>query len=183
MKKWIFLVATLIAATGAVSAQKYFTRDAKIKFNSEASVEKIEAVNKSATVVLDTKTGAMEWKVLIKSFLFEKALMQEHFNENYLESDKYPNSTFKGTIVNLADVKFGTDGTYKVKVKGTMTMHGVSKEIEVPGVLVIAGGAVKLRADFMIKCSDYNVKIEATKLNTISNDIKIVVDATLSLLK
>ena len=183
MQKRLFVLVALVAMTAPVFAQKYFTRDGKVKFSSDASIEKIEAVNKSATAVLDAATGKMEWKVLIKGFLFEKALMQEHFNENYLESSKFPNATFKGEISNLNEVNLGKDGTYKAVVKGKLTMHGVEKDAETTGTVKVSGGAITVHSDFTVKCSDYNIKIEAAKVSNISNEIKVTVDAALNPMK
>ena len=113
MKKSIFstLVVLLFLANG-LSAQKYFTRGGNVSFNSDTPLEKIEAINSNAACVLDTETGKLQFSVLIKAFTFEKALMQEHFNENYMESTKFPKSTFKGEIENFRDVDFSTAGTY-----------------------------------------------------------------------
>lgn len=183
MQKRLFILMALFMLGAPLFAQKYFTRDGKVKFFSDASVEKIEAVNKSATAVLDAATGKMEWKVLIKGFLFEKALMQEHFNENYLESSKYPNATFKGEIANLNEVNLGKDGNYTAKVKGKMNIHGVEKDVATTGTVKVAGGSITLHSEFVLKCSDYNVKIEASKVTSIANEIKVTVDAALAQMK
>ena len=154
MQKRLFIIATFLIFTTPAFTQKYFTRDGKVKFFSDASMEKIEAVNKSATAVLDAATGKMEWKVLIKGFLFEKSLMQEHFNENYLESSKYPNATFKGEITNLKEVNLSKNGTYTAKVKGQMNIHGVEKDVETTGTVTVSGGAVKIHhPDYGFFCS------------------------------
>ncbi|MCW5923274.1 MAG: YceI family protein [Saprospiraceae bacterium] len=183
MQKRLFILAALFVFAAPTFAQKYFTRDGKVKFFSDASMEKIEAVNKSATAVLDAATGKMEWKVLIKGFLFEKALMQEHFNENYMESSKYPNATFKGEITNLSEIDLSKDGTYKAKVKGKMNIHNVEKDMETAGTIKVSGNAITLHSEFLVKCSDHNIKIEAGKVANIANDIKVTVDATLNPMK
>jgi len=183
MQKRLFILAALIVMAAPAFSQKYFTRDGKVKFFSDASMEKIEAVNKSATAVLDAATGKMEWKVLIKGFLFEKALMQEHFNENYLESSKYPNATFKGEITNLSEVNLSKDGTYTTKVKGKMNIHGVEKDVETTGTAKVSGGTVTIHSEFTVKCSDHNIKIEAQKVSNIANEIKVTVDAALAPMK
>jgi polyisoprenoid-binding protein YceI len=183
MQKRLFVIAALFLLAAPTFAQKYFTRDGKVKFFSDASMEKIEATNKSATAVLDAATGKMEWKVLIKGFLFEKALMQEHFNENYMESTKYPNATFKGEITNLSEVNLSKDGTYTAKVKGKMSIHGVEKDVETTGTVKVGGGTVTINSNFFVKCSDHNIKIEAGKVANIANEIKVTVDAALSPMK
>lgn len=183
MKKRILLGLLYCALALSTSAQRYFTRDAKVQFNSDAPMEKIEAVNKSGTAVIDTKTGKMEWKVLIKGFLFEKALMQEHFNENYMESGKYPNAIFKGELTDLSGVHFDKDGTYKVKAKGTIEIHGVKKDIEVPGTIIVSGGSVRINANFILACADFNIQIPGVVRDKIAKEVAIKIDAALNPMK
>lgn len=175
--------ALMLAAFIPGFSQKLFTRDAKIKFSSDTPMEKIEGLNKSGTCVLDAATGKMEWKVLIKGFLFEKALMQEHFNENYMESSKFPNATFSGTVSNLNEVNFGKDGTYNAKVKGKMTIHGVTKDIEVPGTIKVGGGNIELNANFGVACADYGIAIPAVVKDNVAKEIKVMVNALLKPMK
>src|SRR5687768_16802327 len=100
-------VLCLIAAIGNLQAQdKFFTKSAKISFFSSASLEDIEAHNRSTQAVLDTKTGDIQFSLLMKGFEFRKALMQEHFNENFVESDKYPKAEFKGQVVNNSEINY-----------------------------------------------------------------------------
>lgn len=183
MKKSILLCAAFLALAGPSFAQKFFTRDAKIQFNSDTPMEKIEAVNKSGTAVIDAQSGKMEWKVLIKNFIFEKALMQEHFNENYMESSKFPSATFKGVLTDLSSVNFGKDGSYKVKAKGTMEIHGVKKELEVPGTITVKGGAVSVKSNFIAAVADYNIDIPGVVRDKIAKEINVMVDAALNPLK
>ena len=130
----LLLCATALLATSSYG-QKYFTKNGKINFDatSASSPEKIEGVNRTVTCVVDTKTGNIQFAVLMKGFEFERALMEEHFNENYVESDKFPKAEFKGTIDNNDKVNYTKDGTYTVKVKGKLTMHGETKDVETEG--------------------------------------------------
>jgi polyisoprenoid-binding protein YceI len=180
MKKTLFVLAALLALSAPAFAQKFFTRDAKVTFNSNTPLEKIEAVNKSGTAVIDTKTGRMEWKVLIKNFLFEKALMQEHFNENYMESSKFPNATFKGDIANVGSVDFGKDGKYPVTAKGKLNIHGVERDVEIPGTITVSGGTVKVNSNFTVAVADYGISIPAVVKDNIAKQINVGVDAALS---
>ena len=110
MKKQVFLSAIAVLIVSAASAQgKYFTKSGKIGFYSKATLENIEAHNKAVTCVLDSKTGNMQFAVMMKAFEFEKALMQEHFNENYIESHKYPKAEFKGVLINNSDINYTKD--------------------------------------------------------------------------
>src|SRR4030095_1374411 len=121
----VYSLLSLVSIT-ASAQNRLLTRNGSISFYSKAPLENIEANAQTAVSVLDKKTGQLEFSVLIKSFAFEKALMQEHFNENYLESDKFPKSVFKGRIEDVSKVNFGEDGKYNVVVTGDLTIHGES---------------------------------------------------------
>jgi polyisoprenoid-binding protein YceI len=155
------------------------TKNGHIRFFSGATAENIEANNNQVNCAMDASNGNLVFKVLIKSFEFEKALMQEHFNENYLESDKYPNSTFSGVIQNISEIKLDQNGDYKVIVKGSLSIHGVTKEVQQEGQLVVKDGKVSLMAVFMIKLEDYKVKIPKTVAENIAEEIEITVNVTL----
>lgn len=183
-KRVISLTGVLVLLSVLVSAQdKFFTKNGRISFVSKGNVETISAKHKGVTCVLDSRSGAMQFAVLMKGFEFPKALMQEHFNENYVESDKYPKADFKGQVVNNDDVKYGQDGTYNAKAIGTLTLHGVTKEIEVPGKIIVKGGKPQLNADFTILLSDYNIKIPSLVKENISNTVSVAVDCALEPLK
>ena len=183
-KKNLVALAFLVLFAGSINAQdRYFTKTGKIDFSSKAPLEDIEAKNKTVTAVLDTKTGAIQFKVQMKGFEFEKALMQEHFNENYVESGKYPEANFKGTVANNSAVNYGKDGTYNVTVKGKLTLHGVTKDVEAPGSIKVAGGKIDAASNFNIQLSDYNISIPSVVKDKISNNIKITVDTKLEPLK
>jgi polyisoprenoid-binding protein YceI len=183
MQKHILAALLLSLLTAPVRSQRLFTRDAVVEFFSETPVEKIEAKNTGGSCVLDTQTGKMEWKVLIKGFKFHKALMEEHFNENYLESSKFPSATFKGEITNLSAVNFGKDGQYPVKVKGKMTIHGVEKEVWVDGVLKVNGATTEVLASLKVLCADYNISIPSVVAGNIAKEILVKISATLAVLK
>ena len=146
-------------------------------------MEDIEAKNKTVAAVLDIKTGALQFSVLMKSFEFEKALMQEHFNENYVESDKFPKADFKGSVTNNSSVNYSKDGTYNTIVKGKLTIHGVTREVEAPGTIKIEGGKIDASSVFNVLLSDFNVSIPSVVKDKISNSIKINVDCRLEALR
>lgn len=184
LKKNLMMLAMLLFAGTVVSAQgKFFTKTGKIDFSSKAPLEDIEAKNKTVTAVLDSRSGALQFAVQMKGFEFDKALMQEHFNENYVESDKYPKAEFKGTIVNNADINYNKPGTYTAKVKGKMTLHGVTKDVETTGTIKVNSDHLKAESTFNLLLSDYEVKIPNIVKDKISNNIKITVDTKLDPLK
>lgn len=157
------IITTVLAVSCTVSghAQKFFTRDAKVAFDATASgsPEAIKGVSKSGTCVFDQGSGAVEMAVLIKGFIFEKALMEEHFNENYLESTKYPKATFKGKLDNPASLNTGKDGTYKMNAAGTLTMHGVSKSVSAPVTFTVKSGKLSVASNFSVTLADYDITV------------------------
>ncbi|MGC8864895.1 MAG: YceI family protein [Bacteroidales bacterium] len=179
MKKILFVLAVIVLASISAEAQKYITKTGKIRFFSDAPMEKIEAVNNQVNAALDIATGDMVFKVLIKSFVFEKALMQEHFNENYMESDKFPNSTFKGKVTNISEMDFSKDGKYNAQVEGTLTIHGVSQPIKTTGVLESKNGKIHGTSVFTIKVRDYDIKIPSAVVKNIAETLEITVDVIL----
>jgi polyisoprenoid-binding protein YceI len=174
--------ALLLTLTGSTQG-RFFTKTGKIEFFSKAPLEDIEAKNNSASALLDTKTGALQFSVLLKGFEFDKALMQEHFNENYVESDTYPKAEFRGTIVNNAAVNYAKKGTYPSKVKGQLTLHGVTRDVETTGTMKVDTDEIKAESSFTIKLSDYGIKLAPIVKDKISNTIRIVVDTKLEPLK
>ena len=180
MKKLIFSAFMAALFVTAATAQKIGTKDAKVSFDATSSLEQIRAVNNSGSVAMNTATGDVAARVLIKNFIFKQALMQEHFNENYLESNKFPNATLKGKISNLSEVKFDTDGTYKGKIAGTLEMHGVTKPVEVPATFTVKGGKVAFKADLTVVCADYGIAIPSVVADKVAKEAKISVEGTLS---
>jgi hypothetical protein len=175
--KYIFKIAIILLFVNTGYAQsKLFTKSAKISFFSKTPMENISAVNNKAVSVWETSSGQIEFSVLIKGFEFEKALMQEHFNENYMESDLYPKATFKGTVENSGTLVFTKDNTYKVKINGSLTMHGVTKPVSVPATITIKGGSISASASFTVSAEDYNIKIPALVADKISKQITVTAD-------
>jgi hypothetical protein len=169
----VISILTLFILTISLQAQKFYTRDGKASFVSEAPLEKIEAVNNKVTAILNTETGRIEFAVLIKAFQFEKALMQEHFNENYLESDKFPKSIFKGYIQDWQNLDLGSDQKQEVTVKGELEMHGVTQEIEVSGEMEVIDENIVAESNFSITLEDYQIKIPAIVKDNIARDVNI----------
>jgi len=177
MKRMFLSAAILIAVSFSANAQKYYTKNGNISFFSKASLENIQADNNQVMSVLNTQTGDMQFSVLIKSFHFEKALMEEHFNENYLESDKFPKATFKGVISDVSKISFTTDGMYNVSVTGDLTLHGVTKKITSTGTITVKGGKISADSKFNIKLADYNVSIPKLVKDNIAESVEVKVVA------
>jgi hypothetical protein len=179
MKKQTIILAAILLSTTIVSAQKYMTKNGTIKFFSDTPMEKIEGVNRQVNSALDFATGNFVFKVLIQGFEFEKALMQEHFNENYMESEKFQNSTFNGKITNIKDVNLGKDGEYKVVAEGDLSMHGVTNKVKVNGTLEVKAGKVIGKATFNVAPKDYNITIPSAVIKNISTAIQVDVNISL----
>jgi hypothetical protein len=167
----------------ADAQERFYTKSGLIRFYSKSPLENIEAQNNSVTCVLDTKTGNFQFAVLMKGFEFRKALMQEHFNENYVESHKFPKSEFKGQVLNIGEINFGKEGSYPVKVKGRLSIHGETREIESTGKMVIKRDGIGTNAEFNILLSDYNISIPTLVKDKVSNKVKITVSCLLEPLK
>lgn len=174
----VFFLPLTVMAQG-----KYFTKNGVIRFESKAPLEDIESVNSAVTCVLDASTGALQFSVLIRGFEFRKALMQEHFNENYLESDKYPRAEFKGSITNNDKVNYSADGTYPVSSSGKLTIHNVTKDVQVNGTIKVSGGMITLNSSFIVSVADYNIKIPSLVRDKIAKNVTVMVDCHLKPLK
>lgn len=175
MKKITTLLIILVAAYCNCSAQAHFTKNGSISFFSSTPMEDIKANNNQVISVINTATGDIQFSLLNNAFHFKKALMEEHFNEDYMESAKYPKSTFKGAISNLGSVNFNTDGTYHVTVSGSLTIHGVTKSIAAPGTITVNGGKISAVSKFKIKPKDYNISIPAAVKNNIAETVELTI--------
>jgi polyisoprenoid-binding protein YceI len=181
MKKLtIIITACLFLYSSMAKAQgKFYTKTGKISFFSTTSVEDIEAINKSVVALLDTKSGDLQFAVLMKGFEFKKALMQEHFNKDYVESDKFPKGEFKGQVSNNSEINYSTNGSYPAKAKGKLTIHGITKDIETSGTITVKDGKVMLNAVFNVLIADYNITVPKLYKDNISKSIKVTVDCPL----
>lgn len=179
------LLLSSLALPLSASAQRLFSRNAKVSFDatSQSSPERIDATNKSGTLVIDIASGRVESAVLISNFIFEKALMQEHFNENYMESSKYPKATFKGKIEDPGKVNFGQDGSYSPTLVGDLTVHGVTKQVKVPATILVKGGKVTATTSFNVPLSDHGINIPGVVADKVAKVAKISIDTSLEAMK
>ncbi len=138
-------------------------------------MEDIKAETDQALSILDIKTGEIAASMLMRSFNFRKALMQEHFNENYIESDKYPRATFKGTITNIDHLDIRKDGTYSLDITGQITIHGVTKPLSVTGEAVVGNGAIKAKAVFPLAVKDFDIQIPRLVVMNIAEQVEVTV--------
>jgi YceI-like domain len=152
---------------------KLFTKTGNISFFSKTNIENISARNNKVLAVWELASGKIEFSVLMKGFEFEKALMQEHFNEDYVESDKYPKAILKAVMENSNTILLTIDKIYSVKVNGTLTMHGVTKPVSTTATIKVKDGVASATAGLPILLADYNIKIPAVLADNINKKIDI----------
>lgn len=177
MKIKFFLLAMVLSAS-SIQAQKYISKNAHIWFYSHTPLEDIEAHNRQAVSILDASSGDIAFNLLVKAFEFKRALMQEHFNEEYMESDKIPKASFKGKITNLDKINFKKDGTYDAEVSGDLTIHGVSKPLTTKGTIEVKGSTVTVKAKFNESPKDFDIQIPQVVQNKFAKEFEVNVDAT-----
>jgi hypothetical protein len=179
MKTQLSILAIMLLMGTSAMAQKFITKNGEITFFSSTPIEDIEAHNKQVNAVLDAETGDFVFRVLIKAFQFEKALMQEHFNENYMESHKFPNSTFVGKVVNNSEIDWTKSGTVEATIEGELTIHGVTQKISEKGTFEVGKDGIKGMSKFEVKVADYDIKIPRAVVNNIAESIEVTVNVDL----
>ena len=181
--KNVLIVCGILLISLNISAQKFSSKNGFAGFYSHTPMEDVKADNNQVNSILDSSTGDIVFLLLNKSFHFDRALMEEHFNENYMESEKFPKSTFKGKITNLPEVNFAKQGVYNVSVSGEMNMHGVVKPFSTSGTLEITADGVVAKSKFNIKPEDFGIIIPSLVREKISNNMEVTVDIKYSPLK
>jgi polyisoprenoid-binding protein YceI len=168
------LIVLLTCVVFNVQAQKYVVEKSEVAFFSHAPLEDIKANNTTAAGIFDSSTGNIAFGIQIRDFQFEKALMKEHFNEKYMETDKYSKSTFQGTIT-------GYDANVKVQdvtAQGKLTIHGVTRQVEIPGTIEKQGDKIIMKSVFVIKVADYKITIPKLLWQNIAEEIEVTVNFT-----
>ena len=168
---FVFFLSIVLAA----NAQKFMTKNGFISFYSHTPMEDIKGDNNQVVGVLDISTGEMVFQALIKSFHFARALMEEHFNENYMESDKIPKSVFKGKITNMASVDFTKNGTYNVTVDGDLTIHDVTNKISTKGTIEVVSGGINANSKFNIVPEDYKIVIPGVVRDKFDKSLEVTI--------
>jgi hypothetical protein len=175
MKTLIYLLFYFSLPAVAQGQDILVSRTATISFFSSTVVEDIEATSTTASSVLDRKTKDIIFRVNNNSFQFRKKLMQEHFNENYIESDKYPYSEFKGKITD--DVDLSKDGNYTVNVVGNLNVHGVTKSYQTKATLSVSQGVITAKATIRVRIEDHKIKIPTIVFKNIAEFVDVRISA------
>ncbi|MES2627445.1 MAG: YceI family protein [Bacteroidota bacterium] len=173
MKK-LALIALLLASA-ATQAQVVKSAETEVSFFSKSPVEDISALTKKTTAAINLDSRAIAFSVPIKSFVFTNGLMQEHFNENYLESSKYPNASFKGKINENVDLK--KDGTYNVTSTGKLNIHGVEQDRTLDGTITVKNGLITLNSAFKVKLVDHRIEVPTLVTKNIAEVIDVKLKA------
>jgi len=171
---FIFLLSWL--SIGRAGDELYTCHNARITIFSSALIEDIKAVSSNGGSVFNATTGELDFSLAINSLQFEKSFMQQHFNSDYMESDKYPRAIFKGKIQEHIDVS--KEGTYAVTAAGTLTVHNVTQPRTIQGTLTVKNGTIIMESEFMVKCADHHIDIPQILFYHIAESIKVTVNAT-----
>lgn len=167
---FFFLVLTPLFG---FSQKRYYTEKAHISFFSEGVIEDISATNSKVTSILDLVNNEVAYLLSPKDFQFEKKLMQVHFNEKYMESEKFPRSSFKGKIVGF---DMASTEIQHVKAIGKLTIHGVTRDVDLPGTLHVQGKTIALKSKFLVKLVDYNIKVPQIVWQNIAQEVEVTVN-------
>lgn len=171
--KNIYLIALtiLLFQPSLYGQSRLIDRSGTLSFYSSAPMEDIEATNNSALGIIEMPSGKAAVSILIKGFKFEKALMQEHFNENYMESDKFPKATFSGQIADPSILS--KEGKFETEIKGQMTIHGVTKDLTMLCQFDISGTEIKVESKFNLSVADYEIEIPKLVRNNIAKEVEV----------
>ncbi|HTD41560.1 MAG TPA: YceI family protein [Mucilaginibacter sp.] len=176
--KYICIILLSLLNITKTGQDLYTCKNARITLFSKALIEDIKATTSAGVSVFNATTGELDFSVPISTFQFEKAFMQQHFNSDYMESDKYPRAIFKGKIQEQVDIT--KEGTYTVNAAGELTVHGVTQKRTIQGNLTVKNGIITMASEFMVKCADHHIDIPQILFYHIAESIKITVSATYS---
>jgi hypothetical protein len=173
MTRYLILFIVCFVSALHSRAQKYTAEKGMISFFSSAPIEDIRADNSSVSSLLNAGNGDIVYLVKIADFQFAKSLMRDHFNEKYMESTKFPKSLFQGKIKGL---NINSTGAQKVTAVGKLAIHGVTHDVEIPGIIEVANGQAILKSKFSVKLKDYGIKIPTLVWQNIAEEIEVTVD-------
>jgi hypothetical protein len=179
-KTLLVIIGGLAAAASTGQARIFTSLSGQIKFRSEAPLELIRAASSELKGLIDISKNTFAFKVSIRSFEgFNSPLQKEHFNENYLESESYPEASFAGKIIE--DIDYSKDGIYTVRAKGRLNIHGVEQERIIRCTLEIKEGKLSLKSAFTVLLNDHNIPIPKVVSEKLANEIKVEIDCILQL--
>ncbi|MBA4058319.1 MAG: YceI family protein [Marivirga sp.] len=155
------------------SQQRYFAEKSVIAFFSDGVIEDISASNEKVTSIFDIVDGEIAYLLNVKDFQFPNKLMQVHFNEKYMDTEKFPKSSFQGTITGF---NFAAGGKQQVKATGKLTIHGITKTVDLPGTIEVSGNKLALQSKFVVKLTDYDIKVPQIVWQNIAQQVEVTVN-------
>jgi hypothetical protein len=158
----IFVAIFCLAQMGLSAQTKYYTKSGSVTFSATGPIKNLRGENKKSTFLLDAGTGSVQIGLLMGAFEFPRSIFK---NVDYLESDKYPKSFYRGRITNISDVDFSKNGSYPITIEGLLTLHGITKNTPARGVVLVRDGKVSAKAKFQINLEDFNVGVPAILVN------------------
>jgi polyisoprenoid-binding protein YceI len=170
-------LAAILISLNSFAQGKYQMSQSDVSFFSATSIENIEASNKNSKGILDFDSKGFFIKIPVKDFNFPSDLMEEHFNENYMESEKYPDATFKGKFEGVYDLT--KDGEYPVTASGDLTIHGVTQKRSIPAVIIVRNGKLSINSKFNVKLEDHKITIPTVVFNKIAELIEVKIESSL----
>jgi polyisoprenoid-binding protein YceI len=176
MKHITIILLAWMSIINQAGQDLYVCKNAKLSIFSSAPIEDISAETTTGTSVYNPASGDLVFSINIRSLTFPKSLMQEHFNTDYMESDKYPKATFKGKVQQPVDVT--KNGVYAVSVVGDLEVHGVKQTRTIAGSITVNNGAITITSEFMVKCADHKIDIPRLVFHNIAESIKVNISAT-----
>lgn len=176
----LLIIGFSLLSPGPLASQYYTVKDGKVAFTSNAPLELIQAATYQIAGIIDTEDNAFAFKVTIASFEgFNSPLQREHFNENYLESAKYPFSSFQGEI--LDEIDFSRNGTYEeVTVRGVFNIHGVQKKRELLADVIVDDSEIKIISNFLVSLPDHDIKVPRIVRRKLASVINVSLDITMA---
>jgi hypothetical protein len=167
------LIALLVGVATHAGAQTFITKTGSAYFISKTDVIDIDATNNTVSSIMKKETGEIIVIVLIKAFKFDLATAFDHFNEEYMESDKFPKAQFKGSIPELPALDLSKEGVYAVTAEGALTIHGVTREVKEKGTITVKGKVAVGECAFSVLIDDYGIKVPALVRDRVSPKIEI----------
>jgi hypothetical protein len=173
MKRYTLFLFVFLIPFLSTAQQRFFAERSSVSFFSDGVIEDIYAENKKITSIFDITKGDIAFLLTVKDFQFEKKLMQVHFNEKYMESEKFPKSSFQGKI---SGFNVSASGVQQVNAQGKLTMHGVTKDVVFPGTIEVKDNQLMMKTKFLVKLQDYNISIPQIVWQNIAQQVEVTLD-------
>ena len=178
MRLFYLLLICFFGSSVGYAQPIYEVKRGKVNFHSEAPQELISAESADVKGVVDISKKAFAFKISIPSFLgFNSPLQREHFNENYMESNIFPEATFRGKVIE--DIDYTKEGVYTVRAKGKLSIHGIEKERIIKSQITIKSGSMRIKSDFTVLLYDHDIKIPRVVSEKLAQEIQVSLTADL----